>query len=198
MSEIWSAQGLPGLPGLLTTAFVVVAMLIGMAPGARAGGGTSSDCYDQLENGTAPEIACRVPLRLAPAEQAELEKGSRGYVKNVACTLTVKLARADIEAAIAASDHVFQSPAQPVVCTVTTHKSSFEVTATFAPRIVIKGGVATEASPGLGNVKGVSRVLSWPVVQFVNRWPSIRAGFLQVVDAYRAHKRKQKAETTAR
>lgn len=170
---------------------MIATLTAAAAPVSAAAEDRSADCYDQLEHGTAAEISCRVPLRLSPAEQAELEKGSRGYVKNVACLMTITLARAEIDAAIQADDIVFQSREQPVQCTVTTHKSTFDVTATFAPRVVIKGGVATEASPGLGNVKGVSRVLSWPVVQFVNRWPSIRSGFIQVVDAYRAHKRKQ-------
>lgn len=153
----------------------------------------AEDCFEDLEKGTRAEIVCYFPLKLSPIEQAELEKGSRGYIKNVDCTMTIKVARSLVEAAITASDHVFQSPEQPVSCTVTTHKSSFDITATFAPRVVFKGDVAVEASPGLANVKGVSRVISWPVVQFVNRWPSIRKGLMQVVDANRAHRRKSKA-----
>lgn len=151
----------------------------------------SQDCFDELENAAGAEIACHFPLRLSEAEQAELEKGSRGYVKNVTCTMTIRIKRADVAAAIAGSDHVFQSPEQPVTCTVVTYKSTFDVTATFAPRVVFKDDVGVETSPGLANVKGVSRVISWPVVQFVNRWPSIRKGLLQIVNAYRTHARKR-------
>jgi hypothetical protein len=150
----------------------------------------SEDCFALLERGTGDTIACAFPLRLSPEEQAELKAGSRGYVDNVACMMTVRIARADVATAIRASDHTFQSPEQPVVCTVTTPKSTFDITATFAPRVVFKKDVAVEATPGLGNVKGITRVISWPVVQFVNRWPSIRSGMLQVVNAYRAHARK--------
>ncbi|MGD9783387.1 MAG: hypothetical protein AB7E80_16705 [Hyphomicrobiaceae bacterium] len=150
----------------------------------------SEDCFDELETGRARDIACRMELALSPNERDELEKGSRGYVKDVACTLLVRIPRAEVETAIAARDFVFQSPDQPVACTVTTHKSTFDITGTFAPRVVFKDDRAVEASPGLGNVKGVSRVISWPVVQFVNRWPSIRAGLLQIVNAYRSHRRK--------
>ncbi len=153
----------------------------------------SEDCFDELENGTGHEIACLFPLRLSQSEQAELEKGSRGYIKNVACTMTIRMPRADVKTTIAARDHVFQSPEHPVTCTVMTHKSSFDITATFAPRVVFKNDEAVEASPGLGNVKGVTRVISWPVVQFVNRWPSIRRGILQIVNAYRTHVRKKTA-----
>ncbi len=153
----------------------------------------SDDCYEDLEKGTRPEIACRVPLRLSETERAELEKGSRGYVKDVTCDMTVRIPRSDIETAITSRDVIFQSPEQPVRCTVTAPKSTFDITATFAPRVVIKNDVAVEATPGLGNVKGITRVISWPVVAFVNRWPSIRAGMLQVVNAYRSHARKKKS-----
>lgn len=168
-------------------------LLVTCTPAAAA----ETDCFEQLEHGSAPEIACLVPLALSETEQAELEKGSRGYVKNVACSLTVRIPRRDIEAAITARDTTFQSPEQPVVCSVTTHKSTFDITATFAPRIVIKGDKATEASPGLANVKGITRVISWPVVQFVNRWPSVTSSMLKIVDAYRAHRRAKPAPTPA-
>lgn len=179
--------------------FVAAAGLLvaSVASVVTATAAASEDCYDILENGTGREIACLVPLRLSEAEQAELDKGSRGYVKNVACIMTIRIARADLEAAISATDHVFQSPDQPVGCTVTTHKSTFDIKGVFAPRVVIKGGVATEATPGLGKVEGVSRVLSWPVVQFVNRWPSVKSGMVQVVNAYREHRRKRSAQTSA-
>jgi hypothetical protein len=107
--------------------------------------------------------------------------------------MTIRMPRADVKTTIAARDHVFQSPEHPVPCMVMTHKSSFDITTTFAPRVVFKNDEAVEASPGLGNVKGVTRVISWPVVQFVNRWPSIRRGILQIVNAYRIHVRKKTA-----
>lgn len=151
----------------------------------------SEDCFDELENGQGAEIACIFPLRLSEQEKADLEAGSRGYVKDVTCTLTVRIARKEVAEAITAKDHVFQSPEQPVACTVTTGKSTFDVTATFAPKVVFKADQAVEAMPGLGNVKGVSSVISWPVVAFVNRWPSIRSGLLQIVNAYRVHARKR-------
>jgi len=144
----------------------------------------SDDCFEALENGTGPWLSCRVPLRLSPLEQSELEKASRGYVKDVSCMLTIQIERAALDAPLASPDYVFESPEQPVACTVTTYKATFDITATFAPRVVFKAHAAVEATPGLANVKGVSRVISWPLVQFVNRWPSIRKGMLQVVNAY--------------
>ena len=150
----------------------------------------SDDCFAEVETGTGPEIACFFPLQPSAEERAELEKGSRGYVKDFKCRLTVRIARSEIDKALAAVDYSFKSPEQPVVCTITTHKSTFDVTATFAPEVTFKNGQAVSATPGLGNVKGITRVISWPVVQFVNRWPSVRDGMLTIVNAYKAHKGK--------
>ncbi|MFV0367956.1 MAG: hypothetical protein ACK5KM_05805 [Hyphomicrobiaceae bacterium] len=151
----------------------------------------SEDCFDELENGTGAELACIFPLRLSPDEQMELEKGSRGYIKNVTCTLKIRIARHFLEAPLGQKDHVFESPEQPVACQVTTHKSTIDITATFAPRIEFKDDKAVKATPGLANVKGVNRFISWPVVQFVNRWPSIRSGMLQVANALLERQRKK-------
>lgn len=105
----------------------------------------SQDCFDELENGSGPLLACRMALRLSPSEQAELEKGSRSYVKNVSCMLTIEIRRDTLRAPIETADYVFESPEQPVTCSVTTYKTTFDVTATFAPRIVFKGNAAVEA-----------------------------------------------------
>lgn len=159
---------------------------------AHAAAGTSQslseDCLAEVEKGTGPEIACLFPLRPSAVERAELESGSRGYVKDFNCRLTVRIARAEIDRALAAVDYAFKSPEQPVVCTITTYKSTFDVTGTFAPEVTFKNGEAVSATPGLGNVSGISRVISWPVVQFVNRWPSVREGMLTIINAYKKHK----------
>ncbi len=150
----------------------------------------SKDCFAEAETGTGPEIACIFPMRPSAEERAELEKGSRGYVKDFNCRLTVRIARSEIDKALAAVDASFKSPEQPVICTITTYKSTFDVTATFAPEVTFKNGQAVAATPGLGNVKGISRLISWPIVQFVNRWPSVREGMLTIVNAYRLRKAK--------
>jgi hypothetical protein len=150
----------------------------------------SEDCFDVLENGKGSEIACAFPLRLTDTERTDLKKVTRGYLDDLACRMSIHIERTKVDEAIRAADHVFQSPEQPVTCTVTTPKSTFDVTATFAPRVVFKGDKAVEASPGLANVTGVSRVLSWPVMLYVNRGPGMRSSMLQVVNAYRDHVRK--------
>ncbi len=177
------------------------AVLIGginlMSATASAAGDPPADCYAEFETGRGAEIACRVPLTLSEEERAELEAGSRGYVTDLTCTLTIRIDRALVEEAIMAADMAFESPEQPVACTIATPKRTWDITGTFAPKILIKNDEAVEATPGLGNVLGVTRVLSWPVVQFVNRWPSVRSGMLQVVNAYRAHRRKMRATAGA-
>lgn len=153
--------------------------------------GMSEDCFDDLENGKGSEILCAFPLRLTETERADLKKATREYLHDLECTMTIRIGRSKVDAAIRATDLVFQSPEQPVTCHVTTTDKAFDVTATFAPRVVFKGDKAIAASPGLGNVKGVTRALSWPVMLYVNYGPGMRANMIQVVNAYRDHARKK-------
>lgn len=173
---------------LLGPTIVAIAAPASAQPPAHA----QADCFEMLEQGSGDEITCEAPLRLSAEERAELEAGSRGYVTDVACTLSIRISRSLVERAIWEDDYVFQSPQQPLVCRVTMPKRTLDITATFAPRVTIAKGEAIDASLGLDNVEGVSRVLSWPVKQFINRWPSIRVGTLQAVNAYRAHARRKR------
>ena len=63
------------------------------------------------------------------------------------------------------------------------------VTGTFAPKVTIKQSIATEATPGLGDVKGVSRALSLPAAVYINRAHFIRDGMLKAVNAWLGHMR---------
>jgi len=154
----------------------------------------SEDCFWQLENGKNSEIACTFPMLLTRDERADLQRITRQYLQDVTCRLDVRIAREAVDQAISARDHVFQSPEQPVTCTVTTKSSTFDIKATFAPRVVFKDDLAIEASPGLANVTGVSRILSWPVEQYVNRGPGMRSSMLQIVNAYRKYAREKKQQ----
>ena len=177
--------------GLAALGVAICGLLLDARAAEPAAAALSEDCFAEVETGTGPEIACLFPMRPSAEERTELDKGSRGSVKDFHCRLTVRIARAEIDKALAAVDYVFKSPEQPVVCTITTYRSTFDVTATFAPEVTFKNGTAISATPGLGNVKGITRVISWPVVQFVNRWPSVREGMLTIVNAYKARKGKQ-------
>lgn len=152
-----------------------------------------ADCFDNLQKGTGPEIVCNFPVIPSPKEREDMEKNTKGVLKDARCTVAIKIERVLVTRALDEPDYVFQSPPQPVTCDVTAHirqVSTFPISGTFAPRVVFKGGEATEATAGLDNVAGVTRVISWPVVQYVNRSGMVREGMLKVVNAWVGHMRK--------
>ena len=166
-----------------------------------AAAASPSDCFDDLMRGRSAEIVCTMPLQPNAQERAELEKRSRGYVKSAECTVSIRIERALITAAIENREHVFQAPPQPVQCTVTAlwdkETKSIPISATFAPRIVIKGGLATDANPGLADVKGVPRALSWPVETWVNSGIGIKGNMLKVINAWLDHMRRMPLQRQA-
>ena len=168
------------------------------APAAAA---TPSDCFDDLMRGRSAEIVCSMPLIPNAQERTELEKQSRGYVKNAECTVSIRIDRALITAAIENQEHVFQAPPQPVQCTVTAlwdkQTKTIPISATFAPKIVIKGGTATDANPGLADVTGVPRALSWPVETWVNSGIGIKGNMLRVINAWLDHMRRTSLQRQA-
>lgn len=153
----------------------------------------ADDCFDDLMRGQGAEIACRFPVRMSETERRELAATTRGYVVDATCTVDIRVLRTSVTAAIDTPEHIFEAPPQPVACSVTTASKAGEtvhpITGTFAPRVVFKGGVAVEATPGLGNIAGVPRPVSWPVEMWVNRGATVRDGMLKVVNAWVAHMR---------
>ena len=174
-------------------------LLAGLA--APAAAAKPSDCFDDLMRGRSAEIVCSFPLQPNAQERAELEKQSRGYVKSAECTVSIRIQRALITAAIENQEHVFQAPAQPVQCTVTALWDKavkvIPITATFAPKIIIKGGVATDANPGLADVTGVPRALSWPVEAWVNSGVGIKGNRLKVINAWLDYMRRTSLQRQA-
>jgi hypothetical protein len=162
---------------------VALAMLASSWPAAAA----ERDCFDELENGTSAEFTCKYPVALAEQERADLKRITREYLQDVTCSVSVRIDRGLVERAVQDIDYVFQSPEQPVTCDVKTSKSTVHITATFAPRVTFKGGQAVEGTPGLENIQGVTRILSWPVKQYVNRAPHVRNTMLLIINAYRKH-----------
>ena len=145
------------------------------------------DCFAQLTGGQTDRIVCEFPVRMTPDELAQVRRATREVLQDANCLMTIDIERRLIDSALAAPDGVFDPPPQPVACEVKTEKSSFPISFTFAPRIEFKGGQAVKASPMMGNVTGVSRILSWPVVTYVNASRQIRDSMLQVVNAYIKH-----------
>lgn len=146
-------------------------------------------CFRELARDGGRDFVCEYPAWLTDKEREDLEKLTRGYLKDAHCVVSIRIERARLAQAMVAPDLEFQSPPQPVVCDITTSSSTFAIKGKFAPRVVFKGGEAIEGTPGLADVEGVSKVLAWPVVQYVNRSPGIRAEMLKMINAYRAHVR---------
>ena len=177
--------------------------IAGMAPAlaAGAGAGTMGDCFSDLERGSSSHIVCNFPLQPSAAERAELEKQTSGYLKNVTCTVAIRVERALVATAIATPDYQFVAPPQPVSCNVTMPGKQAQppspdvvipITGSFAPKVTIKDGAAIHATPGLADVKGVSRIISIPVVAYVNRAGFLRDGMIKIVNAWMVHMRANK------
>lgn len=185
---------------LIVQAAAVFACLIGgpIAPATAAKAISMAACFADLERGTAPEIVCEFPLQPSPTERAEMEKQTSGYLKDASCVVSIRIARALLTAAIETPETVFQAPPQPVACKVTmpgkTADTVTSITGTFAPKVTIKGGTAVEATPGMGNIKGVSQIISWPALAYINRAGFLRAGMLKTVNAWMVHLRAAKAK----
>ncbi len=174
---------------------LVVLAVPAMSWPATSWAGAPRDCFDDLTRGRSEIIACTMPLVPNAEEQAYLEAQTMGYVKSAQCTVSIRIARASVMAAVTEPDHVFQSTPQPVTCSVTAlwdkTLTTLPIAATFAPRIVIKGGVAIDAVPGLGDVQGVPRALAWPVEKAVNSGVGFKSNMLMVINAWLDHMRRQ-------
>lgn len=142
-------------------------------------------CYEELSRGKSRDVVCEYPTLLTDEERADLVKLTRGYLKDAHCVVSIRIERARVAQAIFAPDLVFDVPPQPVKCEIETSGAILPIAATFSPRVVIKGGEATDATPNLGNVVGVNHYLAWPVLQYVNRSASIRGHMLRMINQYR-------------
>jgi hypothetical protein len=168
-------------------AVLALAPLLSLGSLSVAGAQTTApaaSCFQEFERGRGAEIVCEHHAWMSDSERADIRKYTRELVQDASCVVSVRIERALVEAALAAGDHVFEAPPQPVVCTVSTKGSAVPINGTFAPRVVIRDGIAVEATPGLSNVTGVHYALAWPVVQYVNRAAMIRDGMIEIVNAY--------------
>lgn len=169
---------------VVALALLAPTILLSVEP-AVAAGAKDRDCFHQLERGRGPDLVCEFPADLTEEERRDLRSISREIVQDARCVVSIRIDRRLVEEALGAEDTVFEAPPQPVRCDVTTREGVTPITATFAPRVVIVGGEAVEASPGLGQVAGVSSLLAWPVVQYVNHAGNIQANMLAVINAFR-------------
>jgi hypothetical protein len=145
-----------------------------------------NNCFWELARGQGSELVCAYPAGLAEQERSEQRRLTRERLQDARCTVSIRIARAVVARALNEPDHVFQAPPQPVVCEITTRTKPFTIEATFAPRVVIKDGIAVDATPGLADVTGVNGYLAWPVVQYINRSATVRGGMLEMINSYLA------------
>lgn len=143
-----------------------------------------ADCLAQLEDGATDEIACRFPAVMSRDDRNSIRNLTRQIFRDASCMVTVKIARALIDEALATPDATFAAPPQNVDCVVVTTKGRLPVHFTFAPVVEFQGGRAVTATPGMDNVTGVNSWLVWPVVAYVNSSNSIETIMLRVVNAY--------------
>lgn len=153
--------------------------------GQTSSGGGLSACLNSLTQ-TTRDVSCEYTALLTVQERADMRRLTRDRLQDAVCRVKVRVRRGLVEPALTEANHVFKAPPQPVVCTITTRDSTFDVTGTFEPQVTFKDGKATYATPGLGNVTGVSKVLSWPVIQYVNYAPGIRRDMIAIINAYRS------------
>jgi hypothetical protein len=163
--------------------------LLALLHPAIVAAGEEPDCFEQFTRGKAPVIACRFPTRFTDKERAEAERLTRGMLKDASCVVAINHERRLEDHPLNATDYVLEVPPQPVTCELTTQLRKdvqvFPITGTFAPRVVLKGGVAIDGSPRLADVKGVPRAVSWPVEWWINNGGTIRDGLIRVVNAYK-------------
>ncbi len=169
-------------------ALIVGATAFGGVSAAQSAPGDVASCFRDLVRGRGAEIICELPIRPSEAETAELQRQSRGLLKGAACKVSIRVSRAEIEAALKNPDHEFLAAPQPVACDVTTAGRSGDmqlpISATFAPKVIIKDGKAVDATPGLDNIQGVPRPVSWPVQYWVNSGSYVKTQMLQIVNAW--------------
>ena len=170
-----------------TTAFFVLA--VGPAhSGPLKRVPTEQQCLWQLAESADEAIDCVHTAWLTEEEKSDLNTLTRGYLKDASCLITVKIDRAKVDAALAASDLVFESPPQPMTCEITSSRGRFTIKGTFSPRVVFRDGFAIEATPGLANIEGVNSYLAWPVVHYINYAERITKTMLLMINTYRANR----------
>lgn len=168
------------------TAVTIALVAVPPAALAEEQAGSLEACLEAVSSRKGEEISCKYKTLLTAQERTDMQRLTRGLLKDASCLVNVKIARALVEPALTKDDHAFEATPQPVTCDITTSGGGFPISATFAPKVLFKGGVASEGTPGLGNVTGVNKYIAWPVVQYVNRAPGIRKSMLEIINRYRA------------
>ena len=119
-----------------------------------------NNCFWELARGTGSDLICEYPVWLADKERAEMRRLTREMLQDAHCTVSIRIARSLLTHALTEANYTFEAPAQSVECDLTTRDNTIAISATFAPRIVIKDAVAVDATPGMADVVGVNSYLA--------------------------------------
>ena len=156
-----------------------------------AGAAQKLDCFSSLRQPGGKRLVCEHQAWMTEQERADITQLTRGYLLDAKCTVSVDVERTLVDEALAASDRVFDLPAQPVVCALETSRGPMTIAGTFAPKVTFKEGFAVDASPGLGNVTGVNSYLAWPVIAYVNGAGRIKSEMAAMINMFRAQLNKR-------
>jgi hypothetical protein len=154
-----------------------------------ADGAAPANCLSQLSSGSSPEVICSYPTALGERERAELRRMTGDLFVDARCLIHVRIERRHIAAVLIKPDHVFQATPQQVTCELISSSERLPVRATFAPRIVIRGGRAVDAHPGMANLTGINEFVADPVLQYINQSDNIRRQMVGMVNMYIANKK---------
>jgi len=148
------------------------------------------DCFWQLTRGNGDKIQCDFPVRMTPEELKKVREITRGVLTDAHCNMVVDIDRSLIDDAVNTPDHTFEPPAQPVTCHINTTKKNFSLELFFKPRVLFKDGKAIEATPGMGAPTRTTRIISWPVREWVNTSEEIEDAMVRIINAYLKQYRK--------
>jgi hypothetical protein len=160
----------------------------GNAGVSRAAGPAPANCISQLTSGGSADVICSYPTALGEKERAELRRMTGDLFVDARCLVNVRIERRQIAAALVKPDNVFQATPQAVTCEVIGKDEKLPIAATFAPRIVLKGGRAVDAHPGMANLTGLNDVVANPLLQYINQSDNIRAQMVKMVNLYISNK----------
>jgi hypothetical protein len=173
----------------LVAGAIAVAALVGSTSRAvEAAGPAPANCIAQLTSGSGPEVVCSYPTQLGEKERNELRRMTGDLFVDARCLVNVRIERRQITTALIKPDYVFQATPQAVTCEVIGKDERLPIAATFSPRIVLKGGRAVDAHPGMANLTGLNEFLADPLLQYINQSDAIRAQMVKMVNLYIANK----------
>jgi hypothetical protein len=174
--------------GMAATVGVIAALAASFSATRAVEAAAPANCIAQLTSGSGPELICSYPTQLGEKERTELRRMTGDLFTDARCLVNIRIERRQITTALVKPDYVFQATPQAVTCEVIGKDEKLPIAATFAPRIVLKGGRAVDAHPGMANLTGLNEVLADPLLQYINQSDAIRAQMVRVANLYIANK----------